>query len=227
MNAPDAPDVPGQSRLVRDGVYARLRDAILSCALQPGAEIHEQDLASRYQVSKSPIRDALLRLQEQRLVEVLPRKGYRVRPVSVADAVETYEMRDLLERACVIRTIEEASDAAIRALEPFRTAPRDLDPPGWIAYNRRFHIAIASSCGNTRLARAAIEVIEQFDRLTYVSVSGLPRGGGLQKFVEEHAAIIDAIRRRDKRRAQALVRSHVESSRKRTLAAIANPIIVP
>jgi DNA-binding GntR family transcriptional regulator len=224
MNAPDAPRV---SSLVRDGVYARLRDAILSCALQPGAEIHEQDLAARYKVSKSPIRDALLRLQEQRLVEVLPRRGYRVRPISVADAVEMYEMRDLLERACVTRVIESASDAAIRALDPYRTAPRGLDLASWIAYNRRFHIAIATSCGNTRLARAAIEVIEQFDRLTYVSVAGVPAKGGLQRFVDEHAAIIDAIRRRDRRRAQALVRSHVESSRKRTLAAIANPIIVP
>jgi GntR family transcriptional regulator, rspAB operon transcriptional repressor len=214
-------------RLVRDGVYERLRDAILSCALRPGAEIHEQTLASRYKVSKSPIRDALLRLQEQRLVEVLPRKGYRVRPISVSDAAELYEMRELLERACVVRVIEDATDEAIRALDAFRTVPRGIALADWIAYNRRFHIAIAARCGNGRLARAATEVIEQFDRLTYVGVDSSGRSGGLQKFVDEHCAIIDAIKRRDRRQAQALVSEHVASSRKRTLAAIANPVIVP
>lgn len=214
-------------RLVRDGVYERLRDAILSCALRPGAQIHEQDLAARYKVSKSPIRDALLRLQEQRLVEVLPRRGYRVRPISVSDAAELYEMRELLERACVARVIENATDEAIRALDDFRSVPRGIALPDWIAYNRRFHVTIAASCGSSRLARAAIEVIEQFDRLTYVGVTSSGKSGGLQKFVDEHCAIIDAIKRRDRRQAQALVSEHVESSRRRTLAAISNPVIVP
>ena len=70
-------------------------------------------------------------------------------------------------------------------------------------------------------------MIEQFDRFTYMSVTSVPKRGGLQRFVDEHAAIVDAIARRDKRQAQALVRAHVASSRKRTLAAIANPAIVP
>jgi DNA-binding GntR family transcriptional regulator len=223
----NAPEPSATSRLVRNDVHARLRDAILSCALAPGAQIHEQALAAQYKVSKSPIRDALLRLQEQGLVEVLPRKGYRVRPISVADAVEMYEMRDLLERACVARAIDHASDAQLRALDGFRSVPRGLDLPSWIAYNRRFHIAIATSCGSARLARSAVEVIEQFDRFTYMSLTTVPRREGLQRFVDEHTAIIDAIGRRDKRQAQALVRAHVASSRKRTLAAIANPAIVP
>ena len=128
----NAPEPSATSRLVRNDVYARLRDAILSCALAPGAQIHEQALAAQYKVSKSPIRDALLRLQEQSLVEVLPRRGYRVRPISVADAVEMYEMRELLERACVARAIDHASDAQLRALDavPQRAArprPAELD----------------------------------------------------------------------------------------------------
>lgn len=223
----NAPEPSATTRLVRDGVYDRLREAILSCALAPGARIHEQALAAQYEVSKSPIRDALLRLQEQGLVEVLPRKGYRVRPISVADAVEMYEMRALLERACVARAIEHAADAQLRTLDAFRSVLRGIDLASWIAYNRRFHIAVAACCGNARLARSTIEVIEQFDRFTYMSVTSVPSRGGLQRFVGEHAAIIDAMQSRDKRAAQALVRAHVASSRKRTLEAIANPAIVP
>jgi DNA-binding GntR family transcriptional regulator len=213
--------------LMRDDVYERIRDEILSCALQPGARVHEQDLAQRFQVSKSPIRDALLRLQEQNLVDVLPRKGYRVRPISVADAVEMYEMRLLLERECALRLIDNASDETLASLDARRGVPKGNDLAKWIAYNRRFHLAIANACGNLRLARAAVDVIEQFDRLTYVSVRSADSTLGTGPFVDEHAEIVDALRRRDKRQTGMLVREHIETSRKRTLAAIANPIIVP
>ena len=59
--------------LMRDSVYERIRTEILSCELKPGAQVQERDLAERYQVSKSPIRDALLRLEAQHLIEVMPR----------------------------------------------------------------------------------------------------------------------------------------------------------
>lgn len=213
--------------LMRDDVYERIRDEILSCVLQPGAPIFEQVLAQRFRVSKSPIRDALLRLQEQHLVEVLPRKGYRVRPISVADAVEMYEMRLLYERECALRAIENAADEALATLDRFRTVPRGVDLPGWIAYNRQFHLAVAAVCGNSRLARAASDIIEHFDRLTLVSLRGAQGPLGLKTFVDEHGEIVDALQRRDKRQAGMLIREHVEGSRKRTLAIIANPVIVP
>ena len=213
--------------LMRDDVYDRLRDEILSCTLQPGAPIHEQELAQRFEVSKSPIRDALLRLQEQNLVEVLPRKGYRVRPISLTDAVEMYEMRALYERECALRVIDNASEETLASLDEFRKMPRGLDLPKWIAYNRRFHLAVAAICGNSRLARAASDIIEQFDRLTLVSLRGAEAPLRLETFVDEHGTIIDALQARDKRAVGALVREHVDASRKRTLAMLANPVIVP
>lgn len=213
-------------RLVRDGVYERIRDEILCCALRPGSQLQERDLAQRFDVSKSPVRDALLRLEEQNLIDVLPRKGYRVKPISVTDARELYEMRMILERSCVTRLIDHASDAELESLDRFRRAGTQKSLPAWIEYNRGFHLAIAEACGNARLERAAREVIEQFDRLTYMSVSS-SEAGGLRRFVDEHCAIIDAIQKRDKRQAAALVREHVESSRKRLLESIATLAVVP
>jgi DNA-binding GntR family transcriptional regulator len=212
---------------MRDDVYERIRDDILCCTLQPGSPLHEQALAQRFQVSKSPIRDALLRLQEQHLVDVLPRKGYRVRPVSLADAVELYEMRLLYERECALRAIDHAPDATLAALDAFRTGPRGRDMPKWIVYNRRFHLAVAAAAGNSRLQRAATEVIEQFDRLTYVGVHSAGEALDVRQFAAEHAAIVDALQGRDRRRAGALIRAHIEASRKRTLASLAHPVIVP
>ena len=67
-------------------------------------------------MSKSPVREALLRLQEQSLVEVQTRRGYRVRPISIVEAEEMYELRHLYERACLSRAVDHASDEQIRCL---------------------------------------------------------------------------------------------------------------
>ena len=136
--------------LMRDGVHERMREEILSCVLKPGALVQENDLAQRYGVSKSPVRDAFLRLEQQGLVEVLPRKGYRIKPISVADAAEMYEMRLLLERACIARAIDHATDATLDALDVYRKSARAADLPAWIAYNRAFHVAIANAGAGRR-----------------------------------------------------------------------------
>lgn len=212
--------------LIRNSVYERLRGEILSLELKPGSVLQERDLAERYAVSKSPIRDALLRLEVQSLIEVMPRKGYRVRPISLADARDLYEMRLMLERACVMRLADTASETQLAALGAFRAAPEGGDLPRWIAYNRFFHLALAEGCGNARLTQASREVLEHLDRLTLIAVAA-NADDGLSRSVDEHAAIIDAVQRRDKRAAAGLVKDHVESSRRRLLAAIASLPIVP
>jgi DNA-binding GntR family transcriptional regulator len=208
-------------------VYDQIRDDILSCKLAPGLAVYEQELAQRFGVSKSPVREALLRLQEQNLVEVRARSGYRVRPISLIEASEMYEMRLLFERACITRAITHASDEQVASLEVHLTKEAHLPAPDWIALNRCFHSALASICGNARMAEAAIKLNDQFDRFTYVSVGRLQQPLDFTRFNEEHSAIIEALRARDKRRAVAIVRSHIEASRLRTLQALANPAIVP
>ncbi|MBL8383306.1 MAG: GntR family transcriptional regulator [Burkholderiales bacterium] len=216
----------GGGTLIREVVHDGLRADILSCALMPGSLLQENDLALRYGVSKSPVRDALLRLEQQGLIEVLPRKGYRVRPVSVADAAEMYEMRLLLERACVARAIDHADPATLAALDSYRDSGRTTDLPSWIAYNRAFHLAVARAAGSARLARAAGQIIEEFDRLTYMSIVRFSTDG-LAALVAEHGALIDALQARDRRRAQVLARTHVEEARDRLLDAISRLAVVP
>ena len=208
-------------------VYAQLRREILSCDLAPGSKIFEQELAERFGVSKSPVREALLRLQEQNLVDVQPRSGYRVRAISRSEAGEMYEMRYLYERACVMRAIAHASDAAIASLEDHVMMKAHLPISEWIAANRRFHSAIAEICGNGRLADATTKLIDQFDRFTFVSVTKLEQPPDFRRFNDDHLALVQAMRKRDKRRAAAIVKSHIDTSRDRTLQALAHPAIIP
>lgn len=219
-------DLTNGSGLIRDGVYDRIRADILSCDLAPGARIYENDLAQRHGVSKSPVRDALLRLQEQGLIEVLPRKGYQVRPISVADADELYEMRILLEKACVRRAVDHASDEDLAGLDKFRSAESNGGLAEWVTYNRDFHRAIAELSGNARLAKSAEAVIDQFDRLTFVGVSQQRSDTASDKLVGEHCDIIDAMQARDRGRAGTLVTNHIKRSRKRVFAVLENPPIV-
>ncbi|MDA0240232.1 MAG: GntR family transcriptional regulator [Proteobacteria bacterium] len=215
-----------KSGLIRENIYRQIRADILACDLMPGSHIHENVLAERYEVSKSPVRDALLKLEEQGLVDVIPRKGYRVRPVSANDAKELYEMRLLLERACVRGAIESASDETLKALDRFRGDDDSKTLADWVGYNREFHGAIAAAAGNARLAKATEDVLDQFDRLTFMGVASFMIGGYSETFDDEHCAIIDAIQARDKGRASSLAAAHIKSARRRVLAALENPPIV-
>ena len=214
------------SILIRQNIFDRLRREIMSCELKPGTKIYEQSLAERYQVSKSPVRDALQRLQEQQLIEVIPRKGYRIRPVSLSDALELYEMRLLLESASVKDAVKNASDEQTKQLDEFRQIPEINDITEWLEYNKGFHFAIANISGNSRMTRACQDVIEQFDRLTIISVNQMETNVSYHKFVHEHCDIIDAIQQREKTVANRLITAHINGARKRTLAVLDNMQVV-
>ena len=210
---------------LRDNVYAAIRSEILLCRLAPGEDMREADLAARFEVSRQPVREALLRLEQERLVTVLPRQGYRVNVVSVSDARDLLRFRQALEPACVAEACEAASAETLDGLDAFRSLADDSEHDAFIAYNRDFHAALAAASGNRRMARAARELIEQSDRLTRASLSSI-RGRDPAQLVAEHVAIIDAVQARDARTAARLVRDHVAKAEKRILAALSRAAIV-
>lgn len=201
-------------------VYEALRDEILSCRIPPGGQIFEQELADRFGVSRAPVREALLRLRQDGLVDVKARSGYRVTAMSVDMVNQMYEMRIMYETTCAALAVEHAGEEDIARLDVFRTLPKCADVAAWAAVNRRFHMELAGICGNSRLAATAAEFIAQFARFTHVSASRLRQPLRLEKFVDEHAAIAAAIRGRDRRRAQAILRRHIEDSRRRIIDAL-------
>jgi DNA-binding GntR family transcriptional regulator len=207
----------GRAVLLRDNIYDALRGAILTCDLLPGQELREQDLAKQYDVSRSPVREALLRLEGERLVTVLPRQGYVVNPVSLADARDLFGLRLVLEPACAAAAAEAASAAELRALDRFRSL--DGDDADFIAENHAFHTTLARLSGNARMAAVTIDLVEQSDRLIRLSVRGV-LGNSTQQLVDEHAGIVAALQARDGRGAQKLARAHVRNAQDRVLGAL-------
>jgi GntR family transcriptional regulator, rspAB operon transcriptional repressor len=208
--------------LLRDTLYEAIRAEILACRMPPGAEMREQDLAERYEVSRQPVREALLRLERERLVTVHPRQGYQVNPISVADARDLLGFRLVVEPACAADAAERATPDALAALDAFRDLPADGD---FIAYNRAFHTALAEASGNRRMAATARDLIEQADRLVRVSLATI-RGRNPAQLVAEHAAIVDAVQRRDARAARRLVREHVAKAERRIIPALERSAVV-
>lgn len=215
--------------LMRDSVYHWLRQDILQCRIRPGADIREPELSERFNVSRSPVRDALLRLEADGLVVVHARKGYQAAPISMADAKDLFELRSLLEAACAVNAAEHATDAELRDLDRYRR----LDDLGsaesqasFIGYNRDFHLAITGLSRNRRLRQTVREIIEEFDRLVHVSVEET-HSEERARLVAEHCAIIDALQQREGKQTARLLTAHVERARKRVIGALSRAAIQP
>jgi GntR family transcriptional regulator, rspAB operon transcriptional repressor len=212
------------SRLWRERIYEQLRADILNCALAPGAEIREGELALRFGVSKSPVRDALMHLQREGLVITLPRQGYRVSSVSLADVDDMFHLRAALERACMERIVRNASDERLKGLDRFRRfEPADW-AGGFIEYNRAFHRSLAEVAGNARMRDQLTDLIDQMERVVRVSVASIKKGDP-QLVVREHGVLIDALQARDTRRAERVAERHIATAGKRVQQALARMVV--
>jgi DNA-binding GntR family transcriptional regulator len=220
-----APSPPiTENRLLRETVYEQLRADMISCTLAPGTEIREAELAARFAMSKSPVRDALMRLEREGLVISLPRQGYRVAPVSLCDVLDMFHLRAALERACVERIVQQASDADLETLNAFRHFDASAWDGGFVAYNRAFHRRIAHLGANTRMRDQLIDLIDMMERAVQISLNNMNKGDP-QSAVSEHSEFIDALQARAVKRAQRLAEQHVVAAGKRVSNAIAKSIV--
>lgn len=226
MNSVELAIPAAGSRLLRETVYEQIRADILSLRLAPGAEMREAELAARFEVSKSPVRDALMRLERESLVITLPRQGYRVAPVSLSDVQDMFHLRIALERACMERIVRQASDEQLATLEPFRRFERDDWEAGFIAYNRAFHRKLAEIAGNARMRDQLNNLIDQMERVVLMSVNRATQGSGnASGLVEEHSRMIDSLQQRQSKRAERQAEQHIGAAGKRVTEAISRSII--
>jgi GntR family transcriptional regulator, rspAB operon transcriptional repressor len=196
------------AELLRDSVYRALRHAVLTCEFQPGQELREQVLAEKYRVSRSPIRDSLLRLEQEKLVTVLPRQGYRVNPISPRDVEDLFGLRLIIAPACAAGAAR-ADHAAVRSLDRFRNViGDDVREAEFLEYNRDFHCTLADMAGNARLAAVERSLVEEFDRLVVVGLQVF-QTSGIPDVCAEHDAILDAVQTHDSDAAYRLARDHI------------------
>lgn len=201
-----------QAESMVEVAYRAIRQRILDNVWAPGHRALEGALALELGMSRTPVREALIRLANEGLVEVIPRHGMRVLPVSPADMREIYQILTSLESMAAALVALARPTAA--ELAPLEKASRDMekalkrdDLDGWAEADERFHRHLVEMCGNARLAAI---VFNYWDRAHRARMVTLRMRRPPVNSTREHLAIVEAIRRGDVDAAGTLFRLHRE-----------------
>lgn len=205
-------------RLLKERAYQVLRQAIISLDLRPGEPLTERSLSARLGVSKSPIRDALIQLEQERFVRSTPFKGFEVTPLT-ADYLRTnFQFREALELYAVEHFILNVEQGPLTALKRNHEEVRDClaqgDPERAYRTNR-FHQILQDTIDNP-IFLAARRVIE--GHLRRIHNIAIMIRGRMAKTYDEHQAILDAIDRRDSELARREMRAHIQTNLEDTRA---------
>jgi DNA-binding GntR family transcriptional regulator len=197
-----------------DRVYAALRRKVIDSELAPGSQILEQELAIALGVSRTPLREALVRLENEGLLEIIPRHGVRIIPMSVADMKEIYQVLVSLESAAAAALASQPpTEAALDALDAIYDRMdahlKAGDVTAWALEDERFHLKIIELAGNRRLREIVSNCWDQAHRARMFTLRMQTHPQPLQS-MKEHRQIISALRKHDAAKAESLLRSHRE-----------------
>lgn len=202
-----------RKRLSAQDVYTTLREMILSFELYPGTRFTETELADYFHVSRTPVREALRRLEAEHYLKVLPKQGCFVRELDISDLVQHYQVRIELEMMSLQLACLHMPDTDLQALasdwDPVQQNERSDDPARMEAREESFHLALAEGGGNRALYRYIQDInhhIRIVRRLDFTSSDRIDRT------YEEHYGIVQHLLRRDLKPAQALMRKHINCS---------------
>jgi DNA-binding GntR family transcriptional regulator len=200
-----------------EAAYRYLRNAILSNELPAGFQAAENEIAVQLGMSRTPVHEAMARLQEEGFVQILPRKGILVRALTPADLLEIYDVLIALEGAAAELLAAESGEALARTLSELQasTDAMDLalkvgDLDAWRVADERFHDALLAGCGNGRIKRMAATVAGQSHRARRLTLHLRPPP--INSAVE-HRAIIEGIRSADAGAAGEAARAHRRHAR--------------
>lgn len=208
LNLEAAPDTRGAG--LSDAVFAALRQGIRSGVIQSGDRLREEEIAERFSVSRTPVRDALRRLLERRFLEVSGGRGLMVRRLDRAEVFELYQMREIMEGTAARFAAENASQAEIDLLTELHGAfEAATDAAEWQRLNKQFHETIAGAVRN-RFFHGPLEELQDF--LALLGPTTFSVTGRASPAAAEHHRILSAIARHDPDAAEAAARDHIRSS---------------
>ncbi len=198
--------------------YQTLRELVLNGEYGPGSRLKEAEIASRLGVSRTPVREALLQLEGEGLVELIPNRGAVVRELSRADVHEILVLRAILEAYCASTAATNMRAEEIDELEALhdRLVAEAAAPEGegqvasLVALNAGFHRAVIRGSGNTRIG-ALLEKLVAIPDGWRADFWGSERHRDAA--IVYHLEIVDAIRARDPLRADAVMKSHIYASK--------------
>jgi len=196
--------------------YSQLKQQILGNVLPAGSQFLEQEIAERLQMSRTPTREAMVRLANEGLVEVRPRHGMRVLPISPKDMAEIYDIITALESTAAgqlagLGLDREALQPLITAVEEMDTALSNDELEAWAEADYDFHKYLVELTGNVRLINLISTFRDQGHRVRMTTLHMRPKP---DKSNEDHRAVVDAILANDADTAREVHRCHRETAGK-------------
>ncbi len=204
---------PHRSRA--DEVYEQLKRDVAEFKLVPGDRFTENEISERLGVSRTPVRQALFRLQQEGYVEVLFRSGWRVLPFDFEQFEQLYDLRMVLETTAVHRIctddrrVDQALLAQLAAIWLVPAAERSTDAVQVAQWDEAFHCALVAAAGNAEMARVHRDVTERIRIIRRLDFTQQMR---IDATYDEHAKILKAVQRKRADQAAMLLRAHIETS---------------
>jgi GntR family transcriptional regulator, rspAB operon transcriptional repressor len=192
-------------------IYSDLRTELVSLQRRPGEPISEAEIALAYGVSRTPVREAILKLSDEGLLEIFPQSGIFVSRIPVAALPEAIIVRKALEATTAQMAAERATASQILGLQAVLQRQREADAAGerdtFHQADEAFHAVIADVAGYPGIWKLVLQVkvhVDRYRRLT------LPQTGRMAQVIAEHEAVLDAIEAHDPARARAAMEFHLE-----------------
>jgi DNA-binding GntR family transcriptional regulator len=207
-------------------VHRVLSDEILSNRLPPGTVLQEVALAQSLGVSRGPVREAIGRLASEGLVHVRPRRGAVVASLTREEFLEAYQVREALEVMAIRLAVKRLTDDGIAELERLTAEMQQYADEGdvdrFFQANAAFHAAIVAASGNQKLRDVYGQVVGQMARY---QMRSLALRGTLRRSIQEHRAIVRALRKRDATRSAHLLSEHIGVPQRRLESAADDELI--
>ena len=207
-------------RLASEEAYQQIKDKIITLELEPASVIDEQALMERLGLGRTPIREALQRLDAENLVHIVPRRGMFVADISITDLQKIFEVRTILAGFCVRLAAQRITPDQIAQME---AVLQDLehvhsgDSRQLMEIDRRFQRVMYQAAGNEILAETLDRLYDQSLRIWYLV---LHRLGNVQDAIEQHREVAEAVKAGDCARAERLIQQHIVEFQQRIKAVL-------
>jgi DNA-binding GntR family transcriptional regulator len=199
-----------EPKLLSEDIAASIKDAIIRGRFQPGEKIAEGELAESMGISRTPLREAFRKLQNEGFITIIPRKGAVVATLDPREASELYEIKSYLEGLAARMAVPRMKEKEVERLEKLEAELRQAtganDVEGFYRTHTRFHEVFIRNCGNDRLIQMIANLNDHFKRYGIVS---LTQPGRYDRTHQQHQGIIEAFRQGNPDLAEARVRENV------------------
>lgn len=206
---------------LRDVVFNTLRQAILTGELKPGERLMEIHLADKLGVSRTPIREAIRKLELEGLVTMIPRKGAEVARITEKSMNDVLEVRRAMDALCAElaceRITDEETEQLCQACVAFETAVKTRDVKKIAQADVELHDIIVKATGNQRLVQLINNLSEQMYRYRFEYIKDTSQH---QRLIEEHRVIYESILKKDRETASQAARVHIDNQKKAIIAQI-------